>query len=190
MRDYTQFITELNKKKETAWLYLYEEFYPALCAYAAKLTHGDVGVEDIVQECMIGLWDSSLQFANVNALAAWLYKAVYNRTLNLIRDRGNARRLLGNYSSEMPYTEEMAIDLAIEETVIAKLRLLLMELSDQQQQIMNLSLDGLKVKEIAQILGVSENTVKMQKKRAYALVRERMGIVWGVLLTTFFSNYF
>ena len=105
-------------------------------------------------------------------------------------DRDNARRLLGNYTSEISYTEEMAIDLAIEESVIAKLRSVLSELSDQQRQVMNLSLEGLKVREIAQLLEVSENTVKMQKKRAYAIVRERMGMVWGILLYSFFSDFF
>lgn len=190
MRDNERFIVDLNKKRETAWYRLYEEFYPALCAYAAKLTRKDEGIEDIVQECMIGLWDSSLQFPNVSALAAWLYKAVYNRALNLIRDRDNARRLLGNYTSGISYTEEMAVDLAIEESVIAKLRLVLSELSDQQRQVMNLSLEGLKVREIAQLLKVSENTVKMQKKRAYAIVRERMGMVWGILLLSLFSDFF
>ena len=99
MRDNERFIVDLNKKRETAWQQLYEEFYPALCTYVAKLTHENVGVEDIVQECMIGLWDSSLQFPNVRSLAGWLYKAVYNRALNMIRDRDNARRLLGNYTS-------------------------------------------------------------------------------------------
>ena len=57
MRDNERFIVDLNKKRETAWQQLYEEFYPALCTYVAKLTHENVGVEDIVQECMIGLWD-------------------------------------------------------------------------------------------------------------------------------------
>ena len=102
----------------------------------------------------------------------------------------DARRLLGNYTSEISYTEEMAIDLAIEESVIAKFRSVLSELSDQQRQVMNLSLEGLKVREIAQLLEVSENTVKMQKKRAYAYLRERMGMVWGIFLYSFFSDFF
>lgn len=190
MVDREHFITDLNKKKEAAWLQLYEEFYPALCAYAAKLTHGNAGVEDIVQECMVGLWDSALQFPNIKALAAWLYKAVYSRALNLIRDRDNSRRLLENYTSELTWSEEMAIELAIEESVIAKLRLVLADLSEQQRAIMNLSLEGYKVREIAQTLNISENTVKMQKKRAYAIVRERMGEIWGVLLATIFLNFF
>ncbi len=190
MFDSERFIVELNRKKDTAWLRLYEEFYPALCAYAARLLHENAGVEDIVQECMIGLWHSSLHFNNVRALAGWLYKAVYSRALNLLRDRNNARRLLGNYTSEFIYSEEMAIELAIEESVIAKLRLVLAELFGQQRNVMNLSLEGYKVREIASILGISENTVKMQKKRAYAMIRERMGMVWGVLLATIFSDFF
>ena len=108
----------------------------------------------------------------------------------MIRDRDNARRLLGNYTSGISYTEEMAIDLAIEESVIAKLRLVLSELSDQQRQVMNLSLEGLKVREIAQLLEVSENTVKMQKKRAYAIVRDRMGMVWAFCCTLYFQIFF
>ena len=45
MRDNERFIVDLNKKRETAWQQLYEEFYPALCTYVAKLTHENVGVE-------------------------------------------------------------------------------------------------------------------------------------------------
>ena len=44
MRDNERFIVDLNKKRETAWQQLYEEFYPALCTYVAKLTHENVGV--------------------------------------------------------------------------------------------------------------------------------------------------
>ena len=182
MFDSDGFIVKLNKKEDAAWLRLYEEFYPALCAYAAKLTHENAGVEDIVQDCMVGLWDSSLCFPNIKALAAWLYKAVYSRALNLIRDRDSSRRLLGNYVSEFIYSEEMAIELAIEESVVAKLRLVLADLSEQQRAVMNLSLEGCKVREIAHLLNISENTVKMQKKRAYAVIRERMGRSGGILL--------
>ena len=96
MRDNERFIVDLNKKRETAWQQLYEEFYPALCTYVAKLTHENVGVEDIVQECMIGLWDSSLQFPNVKSLAGWLYKAVYNQYAH--RQGLEARDLRGGRS--------------------------------------------------------------------------------------------
>lgn len=190
MYDSDQFIIALNNKQDTAWKKLYEEFYAALCAYAAKLTQDDSGVEDLVQACIIGLWNSPLKFPNIKALAMWLYRSVYNRSLNLIRDRKNSRRILDHYLTEVSSSEEEAIDLAIEETVVAKLRQTLSTLSPQQSQIISMSLEGLKVSEIAQHLGVSENTVKMQKKRAYSIIREHLGLVWETLFLTFFSDIF
>ena len=55
MRDNERFIVDLNKKRETAWQQLYEEFYPALCTYVAKLTHENVGVGFFlaISECQI-----------------------------------------------------------------------------------------------------------------------------------------
>ena len=43
-----------------------------------------------------------------------------------------------------------------------------------------------KVKDMAEKLGVSENTIKTQKKRAYAFVREQLGDVWMVIAGLFF----
>lgn len=184
------FILELNKKKERAWKKLYYDFYPALCAYSSRILNDRSAVEDIVQECLIKLWDSSLKFPDISALTAYLYRSVYNRSLNSVRDRANAKRLLQEVTdSELP-DEDRAIELAIEEVVVGKLRSVIAGLSVQQRNVLNLSMEGLKVKEIAERLGISENTVKMQKKRAYAMVRERMGKVWGILLVTFFPNIF
>ena len=45
---------------------------------------------------------------------------------------------------------------------------------------------GEKVRDMADELGVSENTIKTQKKRAYAFVREQLGDIWMVLVGLFF----
>lgn len=184
-----QFIADLNAKKDVAWKQLYAEFYPALCVYAEKLTKDNLHAEDIVQECIIALWDASYHFPNLKSLVSYLYKAVYLRTLNFLDSRDHARehamRFLNEYASEET-DEQAAIDAAIEESMVAKLRLVLDELPEQQRQIMDMSLQNRKVKEIAEALGVTENTVKMQKKRAYARIRERLGGVWGVLFLMFF----
>ena len=48
--------------------------------------------------------------------------------------------------------------------------------------------DWMKVKEIAKVLNVSENAIKMQKKRAYSVIREELGECWSVLLIMRFPN--
>lgn len=184
-----QFIADLNAKKDTAWKRLYAEFYPALCAYVEKLTKDNLHAEDVVQECIIALWDASYHFTNLKSLVSYLYKAVYLRTLNLLDSRNHARehamQFLNEYASEEA-AEQAAVEAAIEESVIAKLRSVLEELPAQQRQIMDLCLQSRKVKEIAEALGITENTVKMQKKRAYAYIREKLGGVWSVLFMMFF----
>ena len=53
---------------------------------------------------------------------------------------------------------------------------------------MKMSMDGMKVKEIAKVLNVSENAIKMQKKRAYSVIREELGECCSVLLIMRFPN--
>ena len=185
--DDEKFISGLNQKDGGAWKRLYEEFYAPLCAYAEKLSKGQADAEDVVQDCMVELWDSSLCFPNVKALTAWLYKVVYTRTLNALRDKANAEQSLAEYAVEIP-TEDEAADEAAEENAVARLRKMMKVLTPQQQDILRLTLDGLKVKDIAAALGVTDNTVKMQKKRAYTTLRERFGKAGAALLVMFFRQ--
>ena len=185
--DDEKFISGLNQKDGGAWKRLYEEFYAPLCAYAEKLSKGQADAEDVVQDCMVELWDSSLRFPNVKALTAWLYKVVYTRTLNALRDKANAEQSLAEYAVEIP-TEDEAADEAAEENAVARLRKMMKVLTPQQQDILRMTLDGLKVKDIAATLGVTDNTVKMQKKRAYTTLRERFGKAGAALLVMFFRQ--
>lgn len=190
--DELRFISNINTKKEIAWKKLYHNYYPALCNYAAQITHNEVNVEDIVQECLISLWDSSVSFPNVKTLTSWLYKSVYTRSLNSLRDQTRANKLHLSFWDTMQETqmEEEAVDMAIEEELLHKFRSILTRLSPQQQKIMQLSIEGKKVKEIAQILNVSENAVKMQKKRAYSAIRKELGECWSILFVVSFPHLF
>lgn len=187
-----RFISDINTKKEVAWKKLYRNYYPALCNYAVQITHNEINVEDIVQECLISLWDSSVSFPNVRILTSWLYKAVYTRSLNSLRDQTRTNKLHLSFWDTMQETqmEEEAVDMAIEEELLHKFRSILTRLSPQQQKIMQLSIDGKKVKEVAQILNISENAVKMQKKRAYSTIRQELGECWSILLVTTFPHLF
>lgn len=190
--DESGFISNINAKKEIAWKKLYQSYYPALCNYAFRMIQDEVSVEDIVQECLIKLWDSPVTFSNIRSLTGWLYQAVYTRTLNSIRDQARTNKLRQDLldSVQGEPTEEEAVNSAIEEEILHKFRTIITQLSPQQQEIMKMSMDGMKVKEIAEALNVSENAIKMQKKRAYSAIREELGECWSVLLVTSFPNLF
>lgn len=190
--DESGFISNINAKKEIAWKKLYRSYYPALCNYASRMIQDEVLVEDIVQECLIKLWDSPVTFSSIRGLTGWLYQAVYTRSLNTIRDKARTNKLRQDLwdSVQGEPTEEDAVDSAIEEEILHKFRTIITQLSPQQQEIMKMSMDGMKVKEIAETLNVSENAIKMQKKRAYSAIREELGECWSILLVTSFPNLF
>ena len=135
--DELRFISDINAKKENAWKRLYQNYYPALCNYASRIIQDEVIVEDIVQESLINLWDSSATFQNIRSLTGWLYQAVYTRSLNTIRDQARTNKLHQNLweSVKEELTEEMAINSAIEEEILHKFRTIITQLSPQQQEI-------------------------------------------------------
>ena len=76
---------------------------------------------------------------------------------------------------------------AVEEDVVNKFYEAIDKLSEQQRQVLFMSMEGAKVKDIAEQLGISENSVKTQKKRAYAFVRNELGESLAMLIFILFS---
>ena len=186
--DVDRFIESVNKKREGAWREMYRKYYPAMCNYASRIVKDDAAAEDIVQDCFIKIWDSGTQFSDVPSLVGYLYRMVYTRALNSVRDRGFVQELYEKWGSELLENQEkLVIECAVEEDVVNKFYSAVDKLSDQQRQVLFMSMEGCKVKEIAAQLGVSENSVKTQKKRAYAFVREELGEGLAILIFFLFS---
>ena len=132
----------------------------------------DSGIaEDIVQECLIKVWNTGVTFSDMKALSAWLYKSVYHAAVSVLRERVSLERLQDG-SRLLEDEEEAAQALALREEVITYFYEILNQLPGQQRDILLFTLQGHKVQDIASMLSVSENSVKTQKKRAYQYIRE------------------
>lgn len=187
--DECSFIEHVNRKKSSGWKELYQRFYPALCNYARRIT-GEIDVaEDIVQDCFIRIWDGDICFKDIPSMTGYLYKMVYTKSLNTIRDKGVAEISYGEWAKEMEFVqnEEWMIEVAVEEDVVNRFYRVWEQLPPQQRQILMMSLEGVKVHEIAELLSISENSVKTQKKRAYTAIRKELGVGLGYLMFLLFS---
>lgn len=179
-----KFIEGINTKKTNAWRTLYRNFYGSLCNYAAKIANDTETAEDIVQECLISVWHSDLTFSSTKGLLAYLYKSVYHTTLKYIRDQNSNEGRLKEYQQILP-TEEDAFYQAIEEEVINQLRMAIEQLPEQRKRILQLSMEEKTTTEIAILLQISENTVKTQKKRAYAHIKQALKTHYFLFLLLF-----
>lgn len=177
-----KFLKGVNQKNPKAWKELYHYFYGALCKHVTEIVKDSTVAEDIVQECLITIWSSTLYFPEIKALSVYLYRSVHNNALKHLRNQNTDNRRLREWNEEQEKVEEAYFYQAVEEELIRKLRTVISQLPSQRQTIVLLSIDGLTVQEIADQLNISTNTVKTQKKRAYAYLKEHLQAGFILLL--------
>lgn len=182
-----EFLEGVNRKEDKAWDELYQYFYAPLCCYSARITRNENAAEDIVQGCLVRLWHSSVCFREIKVITSYLYRSVYNASLNFVRSRQRAWKLHEEWMDRVLEDEEEGMAMALEEEAITRFYTVVSGLPEQQREILLLCMKGEKVKEIAAKLGISENTVKTQKKRAYHFLREQLSELWAIVLPLLFD---
>jgi RNA polymerase sigma-70 factor (family 1) len=160
----------LKKRDLVAFKLFFESFYPSLCLFANKyLKYQDVSL-DIVQDAFLYLWNKNVDFQSVNEAKSYLYQYVKTRSLNFIRDNEFRKRTdLKNIESEQFFRDKL-VEEETYKVVFDAIRML----PPQGQRVIELSLDGLKNQEIADLLGISINTVKTIKLRAFSTLRNEL----------------
>ena len=140
-------------------------YYRPLCLYALHyLGHTD-GVEDIVQESFTALWQQEMP---VNHVKGWLYAAVRNRCIDALRRSGRTETLPCDWDG--PSSDDEAAGRSERE---ARLWAAVDALPEMRRRCLLMAKrDGLSYKEIAQDLGLSENTVRNHISRALETLRE------------------
>lgn len=178
-------IREINDKDYKAWEVLYAHYYKALCSYSNTVVKDASCAEDIVQDVLMKIWQSDIRFADARDLGAYLYKAVYNNSMAHVRNTGNRKDILNHLYEEgdRARQEQLGNDAETDsgflagivgEEVIRELYLSIQELPEDRRQIMRLSIEGHSGAEIAEMLGVSINTVKTQKYRSYKFLKKKL----------------
>lgn len=176
-RTVTEIIESINHKEATAYEYLYRRYYAALCSYATRLLSPlQEEVEDLVQEVFLSIYEGEHLFVDARELTNYLYKACYNKCITFLRDH----RLHADILSAMVETQteeqddETIYSLTIREEMVRQLYIYINELPQEQRRIMMLRIEGHDWNEIAEILGVSINTIKTQRSRSYKFLREHL----------------
>ena len=160
---------------------VFKEYYGSLCYFASKYLQDEEVIEDVVQDAFVALWEKRTEFRVENAVKSYLYKAVRNDCLNLIRHRQGGNK----YAEEMIVEDnqsEFFLDRVLESEIFQVLLSVFDELSPACKEVYQMSLDGMSHEKIAEKLGISINTVKKHKNNANHYMKERLKNVLSLLL--------
>ena len=167
---------QLLRGNEKAYKELYATYYAALCYHARRVLSNKYLAEEAVQTVFYKLWENRKKIQINTSLHSYLYRSVYNTSLNILKREVR----IGKYHTNLKEVEEhfsvsaddgFSIQLAAEYE--KKITEAIQSLPPQCRQIFELSrLEGKKHKEIAEELGITQNTVQKQISIALKKMRE------------------
>lgn len=169
---------------------IYKSLYPSLCLFAKNyLTDLQIS-KDAVQEVFIRVWENKVYFENENAAKSYLYTAVKNKCLDILKSK--YVRVI-DHQLDLEKMEWLESDRFFYTEVVRSETTYLIEkamksLPYRCAQIIKLSLNNYSNQEIADSLSLSINTVKAQKKIAYKKMRPLLKEYYQLLAIIMISS--
>lgn len=162
-----------------AFEYAFRKYAPRLEAFARKYTTDSTEAEDIVQNVFLKLWERRELLEN-RSLTSFLFMSIKNSCLNYLKHRQVAdaveQRMSGNDMVEQLYMIDFVSDpasLLQQKELTDSINRLMDELPPKCKEAFVLSrLNGLKNREIAAEMDITEKVVEKHITRALKRFRE------------------
>lgn len=160
---------------DVAFEQLFKAHYRALHTYANMLLKDMDIAEEVVQSMFLKLWEKRELLDVQTSVKAYLYKCVYNDSLNLLKHE-HVKSKYQDFTVHTMNVHHEAASHKVELSELQKeLRLAMEALPEQCRIIFQMSrFEELKYKEIAERLGISIKTVENQMGKALRILRLKL----------------
>lgn len=180
-------IARLAKRDETAFEQVFKEHFKNLHAYACSMLKDDMAAEEMVQNVFFKIWERAENLTISGSLAAYLYRAVNNESLNYLKHQKVKEAHALHVAYLNPTQRETPSKTLQAKELESRLQKALNELPEQCRTIFQMSrFEELRYREIADRLGLSVKTVENQMSKALKVLREKLVdllplIIWVLL---------
>jgi RNA polymerase sigma-70 factor (ECF subfamily) len=172
---------------------LFKDHFKALHAYACVILKDEDDAEEIVQNMFLKFWEKRDLLTVQSSLRAYLYKCVYNDSINFLKHQ----KIKTKYQDFAIYTmnpENEPASSKIELTELTfNLNIALNRLPEQCRTIFQMSrFEELKYREIAERLGLSIKTIENQMGKALRILRLELAdfLSLALLGLMYYKDYF
>ena len=143
---------------------------------ALRITLNPAEAEDIVQETMIKVWNKREQWNDIESIEAFCLTICRNISLDKMRKMENQNQSLSEGEHDAPdqsYSSNPE-EQAMQQDRMQLIRQLINQLPEKQRSVMQLrDFEGKSYKEIAKVMGISEEQVKVNIFRARQTIRQK-----------------
>jgi RNA polymerase sigma-70 factor (ECF subfamily) len=169
-----QLMLQVTKEDFGAFKRLFEKYYTPLCHHALLYCEDAAAAEDAVSDVFARLWEKRQQLNIEVSVKSYLYRAVANQCIDLLRKSYRKKVMLaGSLTQYQTVSEKTDLQMLAETRELAAVfENCIRKLPKQCGIIFRLSREGgMKYQEIANMLGISIKTVETQMSRAFKCLR-------------------
>lgn len=145
---------------------LFDLYFTTADSFASSILSTNINSKDIVEDVFVKIWERELVFDNIYKFKAYLYNSIKNSCINELKKR----KTLKNIDQEIfqQTIEDRIIITEIESQLIKSIN----SLPPKRKEVMNLKIQGLTIKEIAEELGISHETAKVHLRLARKHIKD------------------
>jgi RNA polymerase sigma-70 factor (ECF subfamily) len=168
----------ISQNDEIAFKQLFEHFFPGLLSFSTSILRNQHVAEEVVEDVFIKLWEKRDTVTSVRKISFYLYKAVRYASINAIEKQKKYASLsldeVGDFFSFSYSKSDLSL---ISKENCQKIAEAINHLPPKCKLIFRLVKDeGLKYKEVSELLNLSEKTVENQMNIAFKKLIETLNI--------------
>ncbi len=141
---------------------------------ALRITLDSAEAEDIVQETLIKVWDRRESWGDIDNIEAFCFTICRNKALDYVRSQGARNESLDASQNERPDTSYTPSQQTVVSDQMAMVRHIVDSLPEKQKSCIQLrDFEGKQYKEIAKLLDMTEEQVKINIFRGRKTIKEK-----------------
>lgn len=154
---------------------IYIAYFARLCRFAGTYVQSEEAAENIVQNVFLFLWEKHHSLRIRTSISSYLYTLVKNKCIDHLRHQKIDRDYRAGQALRLAALEQLDTGLITGEDPEATVTAAIDRLPPRCREVFILSrAEGKKYSEIAQILGISVNTVENQMGIALRRLRKEL----------------
>lgn len=169
---------------------LYDFYYPRLYNFSKTFLKLEDGIDDILQEVFIKIWQNRSRIKTSSTFNAFIFTITRNLLLNELRSRLTNQKIKEKVGKMAIPIEYSFIEQSEFHDLKEKVDKAINELPVRQKQIFTLSrINGYSHKEIAESLNITTKAVEFHIAKAIALLKKKLFYIeLASVLFLFFVN--
>lgn len=173
-------LADLKMGKKKTFKEVFTIYYPRLEKYACHFITNRQEAEDIVQDVFVQVWENRESIKTDSNFDSYLFTLVRNRCLNALKKHCVEQKFIDKIQtkSEELYNISFGIDdefLPMEILLHQKLDKIIVEMPECCQSAFLLKwFEGKKIREIADIMGISSTMVDKHLAKGMEIMRQKM----------------